>query len=234
MCDGFVGNSVLKASEGVAKMIVAFLRQEFSRSLLRKLSALAARPVLNALRERMDPGRYNGASLVGLRGIVIKSHGSADRYAFGQALRRAVTRSKRRRRSIKQGWRRCVRPHRGRARHDIHASSVPAATFPRWSPRGTVEEARHTSVIQERTGTGQRTSRMIAGFQRHRLKRARYALDAAGVAADIELIIVATSTADFILHDTACLLAATLGVKVARPSICRPVQRIACAGDGRR
>jgi glycerol-3-phosphate acyltransferase PlsX len=90
VCDGFVGNSVLKASEGVAKMIVAFLRQEFSRNALRKLSALAAAPVLNALRERMDPGRYNGASLVGLRGIVIKSHGSADRYAFGQALKRAA------------------------------------------------------------------------------------------------------------------------------------------------
>jgi glycerol-3-phosphate acyltransferase PlsX len=90
VCDGFVGNSVLKASEGVAKMIVAFLRQEFSRNALRKLSALAAAPVLNALRERMDPGRYNGASLVGLRGIVVKSHGSADRYAFGQALKRAA------------------------------------------------------------------------------------------------------------------------------------------------
>ena len=90
VCDGFVGNSVLKASEGVAKMIVAFLRQEFSRNALRKLSALAAAPVLNALRERMDPGRYNGASLVGLRGIVIKSHGSADKYAFGQALKRAA------------------------------------------------------------------------------------------------------------------------------------------------
>jgi glycerol-3-phosphate acyltransferase PlsX len=90
VCDGFVGNAVLKASEGVAKMIVAFLRQEFSRSVLRKLSALAARPVLNALRDRMDPGRYNGASLVGLRGIVIKSHGSADKYAFGQALKRAA------------------------------------------------------------------------------------------------------------------------------------------------
>jgi glycerol-3-phosphate acyltransferase PlsX len=90
VCDGFVGNSVLKASEGVAKMIADFLRQEFSRGLLRKLSALAAMPVLNALRERMDPGHYNGASLVGLRGIVVKSHGSADRYAFGQALKRAL------------------------------------------------------------------------------------------------------------------------------------------------
>jgi glycerol-3-phosphate acyltransferase PlsX len=90
VCDGFVGNSVLKASEGVVKMIVGFLRQEFSRNPLRKLSALIAMPVLKALRARMDPGNYNGASLLGLKGIVIKSHGSADRYAFGQALRRAV------------------------------------------------------------------------------------------------------------------------------------------------
>ena len=90
VCDGFVGNSVLKASEGVANMIVAFLRQEFARNPWRKLSALLAMPVLKALRARMDPGRYNGASLLGLRGVVIKSHGSADRYAFGQALLRAA------------------------------------------------------------------------------------------------------------------------------------------------
>jgi phosphate acyltransferase len=90
VCDGFVGNSVLKASEGVATMIVGFLRQEFSRNPLRKLSALFAMPVLKALKGRMDPGKYNGASLLGLQGVVIKSHGSADRYAFGQALGRAV------------------------------------------------------------------------------------------------------------------------------------------------
>jgi glycerol-3-phosphate acyltransferase PlsX len=90
VCDGFVGNSVLKASEGVATMIVAFLRQEFSRNPWRKFSALLAMPVLKALRARMDPGRYNGASLLGLKGVVIKSHGSADRYAFGQALKRAA------------------------------------------------------------------------------------------------------------------------------------------------
>jgi glycerol-3-phosphate acyltransferase PlsX len=90
VCDGFVGNSVLKASEGLAKMIVGFLKQEFSRNPFRKLSALLAMPVLKALRARMDPGNYNGASLLGLKGIVVKSHGSADRYAFGQALRRAA------------------------------------------------------------------------------------------------------------------------------------------------
>jgi glycerol-3-phosphate acyltransferase PlsX len=90
VCDGFVGNSLLKASEGVAKMIVAFLRQEFTRNPWRRLAAALARPVLNALRARMDPAKYNGATLVGLRGIVIKSHGSADRVAFGHALERAV------------------------------------------------------------------------------------------------------------------------------------------------
>jgi len=90
VCDGFVGNSVLKASEGVAKMLLSFLRNEFKRNPWRMAIAWLATPVFNALRERMDPGKYNGASLLGLRGIVIKSHGSADAFAFGQALGRAV------------------------------------------------------------------------------------------------------------------------------------------------
>jgi glycerol-3-phosphate acyltransferase PlsX len=90
VCDGFVGNAVLKAVEGVLQMMSRGLREEFSRTPLTRLSALAAMPVLNAFRKRMDHRRYNGASLLGLRGIVIKSHGSADRYAFGQALERAV------------------------------------------------------------------------------------------------------------------------------------------------
>jgi glycerol-3-phosphate acyltransferase PlsX len=90
VCDGFVGNALLKASEGVATMIVGFLRQEFRRNPWNMLAALAAKPVLNALRARMDPAKYNGASLLGLRGIVIKSHGSADARAFGYALERAV------------------------------------------------------------------------------------------------------------------------------------------------
>jgi glycerol-3-phosphate acyltransferase PlsX len=90
VCDGFVGNAVLKASEGAVKMVVGFLRQEFTRNPWRKFVAWLATPVRGALRARMDPGRYNGGSLLGLRGIVIKSHGSADAYAFGQALARAV------------------------------------------------------------------------------------------------------------------------------------------------
>jgi glycerol-3-phosphate acyltransferase PlsX len=81
---------VLKASEGVATMIVAFLRQEYSRSVWRRLAALVSMPVLRALKFRMDPGRYNGASLLGLRGIVIKSHGSADRISFANAIEEAL------------------------------------------------------------------------------------------------------------------------------------------------
>jgi glycerol-3-phosphate acyltransferase PlsX len=90
VCDGFVGNSVLKASEGVAKMMIGFLKSEFTRNPWRMLVAALATPVFKALRARMDPGQYNGASLLGLRGIVIKSHGSADAFAFGRALERAV------------------------------------------------------------------------------------------------------------------------------------------------
>jgi phosphate acyltransferase len=90
VCDGFVGNVLLKASEGVVTMIVGFLRQEFTRTPWNMLAAWMAKPVREALRARIDPGKYNGASLLGLKGIVIKSHGSADEYAFGQALERAL------------------------------------------------------------------------------------------------------------------------------------------------
>ena len=90
VCDGFVGNVALKASEGLVQMVGHFLREEFSRNPMRKLAALGARPAIKAFRARMDHRRYNGASLLGLRGIVVKSHGSADVYAFRQAIRRAV------------------------------------------------------------------------------------------------------------------------------------------------
>ncbi|MFI9653817.1 phosphate acyltransferase PlsX [Guyparkeria sp. GHLCS8-2] len=86
VCDGFVGNVALKSSEGVAKMISHFLRQEFKRGIFSRLAALMAMPVLSRLKKRVDPGRYNGASLLGLQGIVIKSHGGAGVEAFGNAL----------------------------------------------------------------------------------------------------------------------------------------------------
>ncbi len=85
--DGFVGNVALKASEGVAKLIAQMLKRRFGRNLLTRLSGLIALPVLRGFRDDVDPRRYNGASLLGLRGIVIKSHGGADALAFEHALR---------------------------------------------------------------------------------------------------------------------------------------------------
>ena len=84
--DGFVGNVALKNTEGAAKMIKQFMTAEFKRNFLTKLQALIAMPVLRALGRRIDPRRYNGASLLGLRGIVVKSHGGADVFAFENAI----------------------------------------------------------------------------------------------------------------------------------------------------
>lgn len=90
VCDGFVGNVALKTSEGLAQMLGTFLKQEFQRNLLSKIAAGIAWPILSRFKRRVDHRRYNGASLLGLRGIVIKSHGSADSFAFEFAVRRAV------------------------------------------------------------------------------------------------------------------------------------------------
>ena len=89
VCDGFVGNVVLKASEGLATMLSEFIRQEFTRTVYSRFAALVALPVLRHFKARVDPRRYNGAALLGLRGLVFKSHGSADAFAFEQALHRA-------------------------------------------------------------------------------------------------------------------------------------------------
>ncbi|MEI7514874.1 MAG: phosphate acyltransferase PlsX [Betaproteobacteria bacterium] len=89
VCDGFVGNVALKTSEGLASMIGGFLKAEFSKNFLTKLAAVAANSVLSALKQRIDHRRYNGVALLGLRGLVFKSHGSADKLAFSNALARA-------------------------------------------------------------------------------------------------------------------------------------------------
>ena len=89
VCDGFVGNAVLKAIEGTAKMIFSQIKGEFKRSLFSKFAALLSIPVFGRLRQRLDNRRYNGAALLGLRGIVFKSHGSADSFAFACAVERA-------------------------------------------------------------------------------------------------------------------------------------------------
>ena len=89
VCDGFVGNVALKTSEGLAAMILGFLKAEFVRNVFTKMAAIAAYSVLKALKNRVDHRRYNGAALLGLRGLVFKSHGSADQLGFGYALQRA-------------------------------------------------------------------------------------------------------------------------------------------------
>ncbi|MBK7673566.1 MAG: phosphate acyltransferase PlsX [Candidatus Accumulibacter sp.] len=90
VCDGFVGNVALKASEGLAQLLATFLRQEFRHSLFTKLAAVVAMPVLRRFKKRVDHRQYNGATLLGLKGIVVKSHGSADALAFTCALQRAA------------------------------------------------------------------------------------------------------------------------------------------------
>ena len=90
VCDGFVGNIALKASEGLAQMLGSSLREEFTRNWFSRLAALVAMPVLSSFKRRFDHRRYNGATLIGLRGIVVKSHGSADAFAFERAILRGM------------------------------------------------------------------------------------------------------------------------------------------------
>ena len=90
-CDGFIGNIALKSSEGIAKMISYFIKREFTRNVFTRLAAIVALPVLKSFRKQIDPRRYNGASLLGLRGSVIKSHGSADVLSYSNAIEVAAT-----------------------------------------------------------------------------------------------------------------------------------------------
>ncbi|WP_025385409.1 phosphate acyltransferase PlsX [Legionella oakridgensis] len=90
VCDGFVGNATLKASEGLAKLILSILKESFTRNWLAKMAGLIAYPALSHMKKRIDPSRYNGASLIGLNGIVVKSHGGASELAFQFAIEEAV------------------------------------------------------------------------------------------------------------------------------------------------
>ncbi len=90
VCDGFVGNVMLKASEGMVQMVRSFIRQEFMRSVIARLAGVIVMPAIYAFRKRLDPRRFNGATLLGLKGIVVKSHGSADAFGFERAIERAM------------------------------------------------------------------------------------------------------------------------------------------------
>lgn len=90
VCDGFVGNVALKTSEGLANLMGSFLKEEFKKNLITKLMALISMPVVSSFKKRLDPRCYNGASFLGLRGIVVKSHGGADAFAFKHAISKAI------------------------------------------------------------------------------------------------------------------------------------------------
>ncbi len=94
VCDGFVGNVALKTAEGIAQLMGRFLTQEFKRNWITKVMAFVSLLVLNRFKKRLDPRRYNGASFLGLKGIVVKSHGSADSYSFFFAIQTAIEESK--------------------------------------------------------------------------------------------------------------------------------------------
>jgi len=89
VCDGFEGNIALKASEGVAKMFSYLIKESFNKNFLTKLVSIFAKPVMNSFKSKVDPGQYNGASLLGLKGVVIKSHGNADVNSYFQAIKEA-------------------------------------------------------------------------------------------------------------------------------------------------
>ncbi len=90
VCDGFIGNVMLKTTEGAAKMITSFLKEEYRAGLFSRLAALLSLPTLKRFKRRVDPREYNGASFLGLKGIVVKSHGSADAYSFSNAIHVAM------------------------------------------------------------------------------------------------------------------------------------------------
>jgi glycerol-3-phosphate acyltransferase PlsX len=117
--DGFSGNVALKTMEGVARLITSIMREEFTRDPLRKFGALMASPALNALKARLDPRAYNGASMVGLGGVVIKSHGGADEVAFANAVRVAVL-------EVQKGVPAQIAQLLERARSDYGSSTPPA------------------------------------------------------------------------------------------------------------
>lgn len=94
VCDGFIGNIALKTMEGTAKLFAQFARMSFQRNLWTRLMGFLSLPVLKRLQKRVDPARYNGASLLGLNGIVIKSHGGANVLAFTSAINEAIIEAK--------------------------------------------------------------------------------------------------------------------------------------------
>ncbi|KAH0434665.1 hypothetical protein KCU90_g4732, partial [Aureobasidium melanogenum] len=234
VCDGFVGNVALKTSEGLAQMLTNIIKEEFGRSWLTKVMAVLAMPVLMRFKKRVDHRQYNGAALLGLRGLVIKSHGSADAYGFEWAIKRGFSRTGGARRK-RCGPRKPDRRPAGRALRCAILEGIMAQStiYSRvlgtgsYLPPGRVtnqdlaerlaREGVETSDewIVARTGIHARhfaepnvTTSDLA------LIASQRAIEAADIdPQSIDLIIVATSTPDFVFPSTACLLQNKLGIK---------------------
>ncbi len=121
VCDGFVGNVSLKTMEGISKMIASMMREEFNRSILSRLAGLVAWPVLNRFKKRVDPRRYNGASMLGLTGIVIKSHGGTDVTGYANAIEIALLEIKK---SVPEHIRECMQPVLGQVESEKTGSET--------------------------------------------------------------------------------------------------------------
>ena len=225
VCDGFVGNVALKASEGLVTMLYGFLKAEFTRNPLTRLAALVAYPVLMGFKRRIDPRRHNGATLIGLKGVVVKSHGGADVLAFRHALAKAhaeatngvLEKIAQRMAAMPAALAQPAAAIRLAARAPMHSRIVGTGGYLPAKVVTNAELARRIDTsdewIRERTGIrerhiaapGEQTSDLA-------LHAARHALAAAGIApADVDLIVVATTTPDMIFPSTACILQDKLG-----------------------
>ncbi len=225
VCDGFVGNVALKASEGLAKLLYDVLKTEFTRNVLTRAAAMLAYPVLMAFKRRIDPRRYNGATLIGLKGVVVKSHGSADalrvRVRAAQGVRRSGARRARQDRAADgdDAASRAIGPRRiGRGRRSaMHSriagtgSYLPAQVSPTTISRSASTRATRGSARAPAfaSGASPRPTETTSDLAEH---ASRAALAAAGIApADVDLIVVATTTPDMVFPSTACILQAKLG-----------------------
>ncbi len=240
VCDGFVGNVTLKASEGLAHMIGGALKEEFSRNIFTKLAALVAMPCSNPSSQRFDPRRYNGASLLGLKGIVVKSHGSADQFAF--------------RLCAGKGGRRGAAAPAGSDR-GAHGRRPASADSLRLMETGDDPYAnqRHRQLSARRAGQqrglDRRARARIVGRvdrrahrhpqppsgrgRRHQQRSGTGSQPAStcrqpvACAEDVDLIIVATSTPDYVFPSAAALLQSKLGITNGAPAF--DVQAV-CSG----
>ena len=216
VCDGFVGNVALKTSEGLTQMLAQYLKEEFNKGYLNRFAGLMALPVIKQFRRRVDHRRYNGASLLGLKGIVVKSHGAADSFSFEFALEKAVG-------EVKNNMLDEIAARMSEINEDVllkmysriisTGSYLPEKRLTNFDFEQMLDTS--NSWIVERSGI---ESRRVAGADELAsdlgYKAAYSALKRANLEPnDVDLIIVATTTPDMIFPSTACIVQSKLGVK---------------------